>query len=206
MRRPNTRAAASLAVVGWTVVLASVASAQTSTGANGQTLGVSVSLASLWDDETHLGRGPAVAAEVTTPLGGYLRLGAEAGWLPHRRDAGYLAAEGHALHLMARATLFAGPPRWHTRPFLGGGLGLTRSSGTLTTRDPFGPSGDRRSSWALARAAWDLQLGVRSAVSERWVIRPEVRVGAIGGVGYADGLQTPLLRLQGGIAVEWARR
>lgn len=33
-------------------------------------------------------------------------------------------------------------------------------------------------------------------------IRPEVHLGAIGAV---DGLETPLLRLQGGVAVEWTR-
>lgn len=54
------------------------------------------------------------------------------------------------------------------------------------------------------RMAWALHVGVRNSHG-RWAIRPEVHVGAIGGAGAVDGLETPLLRLQGGVAVEWTR-
>lgn len=173
--------------------------------AAGRTVGASLALASVWDDETHLGRGPAVAAEVTAPLGPHVRVGADVGWFPHRRDSGYLASRGHLLHAMGRASLFAGPARWQTRPFLGAALGLARSTGTLTFRDPFSPTGAEHDPWALTGLAWDVSLGVRHTAGP-WAVRPEVRLGAIGRAGATDGLETPLLRLQGGMTVEWAGR
>lgn len=205
MTRPM-RLTARLTVAASTLLLATVASAQPTGDASGRTFGASVAVASLWDDETHLGRGPAVAGELNVPVGRHVRAGVEAGWFGHDRDAGYLAADGHVLHLMGRASLLVGPARWPTRPFIGGGLGVARSSGTLTSRDPFGVPTERRQSWKLTRVAWDLHLGVRAAAGDRWAIRPEVRAGVIGGAGDASGLETPLLRLQGGVAVEWAGR
>jgi hypothetical protein len=183
------------------------ASAQpAATGTDGRTFGASLALASLWDDETHLGRGPAVTAEFTVPVGGHLRAGVEAGWFGHDRDSGYLAADGHVVHVMGRATVLVGPRHWRTRPFIGGAVGLARSSGTLTFRDAFSTPSEVRSRWGLTRGAWDVHLGVRAAAGRRWVLRPELRAGAIGGTGNTDALQTPLLRLQGGVAVEWAGR
>lgn len=205
MTRPM-RLTARLTVAASTLVLATVASAQPTGDASGRTFGASVAVASLWDDETHLGRGPAVTAECTVPVGGHLRAGVEAGWFGHDRDSGYLAADGHVVHVMGRATVLVGPRHWRTRPFIGGAVGLARSSGTLTFSDPFSTPSEVRSRWRLTRGAWDVHLGVRAAAGRRWVLRPELRAGAIGGTGNTDALQTPLLRLQGGVAVEWAGR
>lgn len=209
MRSPRSAhaLACALAIAGRLLVAGAPAGAQpASIRADGSTAGVSVSLASLWDDETHLGRGPAVAAEASVPLGAHVRAGVEAGWFGHDRDSGYLAADGDVLHVMGRASLLIGPARWSARPFIGGGLGVARSSGTFTTRDPFVVPHERRQAWQVTGGAWDLHLGVRATAGNRWAIRPEVRAGVIGSAGSSAGLQTPLLRLQGGVAVEWAGR
>lgn len=209
-RRRTAGGGSAVAVVAAALLLtpaARTACAQAVPGAApAATVGLSASVAGLWDDETHLGRGPAVAVEISRPLGGYLRVGIESGWFGHTRDAGYLAAEGDVLHVMGRASLLAGPRRWRTRPFLGTGLGIARSSGTLTPRDPFFAPHERAQSWNLTRMAWELHAGVRAAIGDRWVVRPEVRAGVIGRGSAADGLETPLVRLQGGVAVEWAPR
>lgn len=199
----SLRAGARFAVAGCTIVLSTIASAQTAGDASGQTLGASVALASLWDDETHLGRGPALGAEFTTPLGGHLRAGVEGGWFRHDRDAGYLAAEGHVLHLMGRASLLIGPRHWRTRPFVGAAAGVSRSTGTLTTTDPFAAPPNTSRRWTLTRPSWDVLVGVRARTSERWVVRPELRAGFVTGSDRGV-LEPPLLRLQGGVAVEWA--
>lgn len=193
-------------VLGTCLLATSPAVAQTLGATTARTIGASVSAASLWDDETHLGRGPAVALDAWTALGPHARVGVEAGWLGHRRDSGYLAADGHALHLTGRGLWQLGPRRWRTRPFVGGGIGLTQSTGTLTTRDPLALPFERDESWRLTRLAWELHLGVRTALGDHWAIRPELRAGAIGGTRRALAIEPPLLRLQGGVAVEWAPR
>lgn len=187
-------------------VLAYGRAARAQSGGAGTTAGASAALASLWDDETHLGRGAAFAVETSRSLGPHLRVGAEAGWFDHDRDSGYLAADGRVLHVMGRASWLIGPRTWRTRPFIGGGLGLARSTGTLTTRDPFATPDEARQAWGLTRLAWHLHLGVRGAAGARWTLRPELRLGAIGGAGRTSALETPLLHLQGGVAVEWAPR
>lgn len=206
-RRPTRARAGASALALCLLVAATPAGAQpASAGTDGRTVGLSLAFASLWDDETHLGRGPAVTAELTVPVGGHLRAGVEAGWFGHDRDSGYLAARGHVLHVMGRASLLVGPRHWRTRPFIGGAVGVARSSGTLTLRDPFSTPSEARRPWGLTRGAWDVHLGVRAATGRRWVVRPELHAGAIGGARRTDALEPPLLRLQGGIAVEWAGR
>jgi hypothetical protein len=178
-------------------------------GVNGTTVGGSVAYASLWDDETHLGRGLAVAGELAVPAGAHVRLGAEAGWFRHDRDAGYLAADGTVLSVMARAALLLGPASWRAQPLVGAGIGVARSTGTLSLRSlgpgPGQPTAEDRS-WTLNRLAWDVQLGIRVAAGSRLAVRPEVRAGVVGGAGDRGVLEPPLLRLQGGVALEWAVR
>lgn len=173
--------------------------------ARGPAIGASLSLASLWDDETHLGRGLAVAVDASHPLGPHLRVAVETGWFHHARDAGYLAAGGDVLHLAARAALQMGPRTWRTRPFVGAGIGVARSTGSLTTRDPLALPVELRRSWSLTRPVVELQAGLRTSAS-RWGVRPELRVGFVGGSAEASVLEPPLLRLQGGVAIEWLPR
>lgn len=183
-------------------------------GVDRTTVGGSLAYASLWDDETHLGRGIAASGEVAVPTGRFLRVAAEAGWFGHDRDAGYLAANGTVLSLMGRASLLTGPPGWRARPFVGAGVGVARSTGTLTSRvlilAPGGrpePGPDERRSWTLTRFAWEVHLGVRVAATDRIAVRPEIRAGVGGGSTRQPGtLEPPLLRLQGGVAIEWALR
>lgn len=184
--------------------------AQTASGGvDGTSVGGSLALASMWDDETFLGRGPAVAGEVYRPVGARLRVGAEAGWFGHQRDSGYLAADGHVVSLMGRASLLLGPRSWRLRPLLGAGVGVVRSTGTLTSRTSApGVSGvpESRTPWTLTRPAWDFQIGARVAAGDRLAVRPEVRAGFAGGAGDRGVLEPPLLRLQAGLTVEWAVR
>lgn len=195
------------------VVLCGAGAAQAQTAAasrvNGTTVGGSLALASIWDDETRLGEGVGLAAEASTPLGRHMRVGVESGWLRHSRSAGYLAATGHVLHLTGRGDLFLAPRTWRARPFIGAALGLARSTGALTLFT----SGARgalvattRVRWTHTQTAWNLHTGARVAASSHLVIRPEVSVGAIGTSDTAGALELPLLRLQGGVAVEWSLR
>jgi len=197
----------------WFVAAAPSAWAQSSAAGRGVTVGGSVAFASLWDDETHLGRGVALAGEVAVPVGDHARVGVEGGWFGHDRDSGYLRADGSVASLMARASLLVGPHTWQARPFIGASAGVARSTGTLITASPgFGPGGaiptepDLRQPWTLTRAAWDVHLGVRVAASERLFVRPELRAGSIGGSGDKGVLEPPLLRLQGGVTLEWLVR
>lgn len=176
---------------------------------SGATVGGSVALASLWDDETHLGRGIATTVEVSTPLGAHVRAGIDAGWFRHSRDSGYLAAHGDVLHLMGRADVFLAPRTWRTRPFIGAAVGITRTSGTLSfnTAGTGGAAATTtRQPWTYTQTAWSLHLGARVAARSRLAVRPEVSLGAIGTSDTAGALELPLLRLQGGVALEWAVR
>lgn len=177
--------------------------------ANGMTVGGSVALASIWDDETHLGNGVALTAEGSTPLGPHLRLGAEGGWFWHSRNRGYLAASGNVMHLMGRADLYLAPRTWTVRPFVGAAVGIARTTGalTLSTSGPLGALvATTRVPWTHTQTTWNLHVGTRVASSSRLAVRPEVSVGAIGTSDTAGALELPLLRLQGGVAVEWALR
>jgi len=209
----STQRTQPLAVVVAAVALvanASAARAQSgATSASGVTVGASIAVASLWDDETHLGRGLATAAEISAPAGPHLRVGAEGGWFQHDRDSGYLAASGTVLHLMGRADLFLSPRTWRTRPFVGAALGVARSTGTLSlqTSAPGGASATTsRQPWTHTQSAWNVRLGVRIAASSRLAFRPEVSAGSIGSSDTRGILELPLLRLQGGLAVEWGPR
>ncbi|MCC6992177.1 MAG: hypothetical protein IT181_24440 [Acidobacteria bacterium] len=179
------------------------------TVASGTTVGGSLALASVWDDETRLGEGVGLAAEASTPLGPHVRVGVESGWFRHTRDSGYLAANGHVLHLMGRADVFLAPRTWRARPFIGAAVGVARSTGTLSF-PTFGAGGasatTTRLPWAHTQPAWNLRLGARLGAGERVAVRPEVSVGAIGTSDNAGALELPLLRLQGGVAVEWGLR
>src|SRR5262245_27263270 len=48
----------------------------------------------MWDDETFLGRGPAVSGGIAQGIGRHLSLEGEVAASSHHRDAGYLAADG----------------------------------------------------------------------------------------------------------------
>jgi hypothetical protein len=177
--------------------------------ASGTTAGGTVALASIWADETHLGRGLAPAVEISMPLGPHVRAGLDAGWFHHARNAGYLAASGNVMHLMGRADLYLAPRAWTVRPFVGAAVGIARSTGALTLYTS-GPRGallaTTRVPWTHTQIAWHLRAGTRVATSSRLAVRPEVSVGAFGTSDTAGALELPLLRLQGGVAVEWTLR
>ncbi len=180
----------------------------------GATVGGTLAWASLWDDETHLGHGLVAAGEFAASVGTHLRVAAEAGWFGHDRDAGYLAADGTVLSLMGRASVLPGPSSWRARPLLGVGVGIARSTGTLTLQTSvagpggqLGPGAEIRRSWTLSSLTWELHAGVRVRANGRMAVRPEVRVGVIGGTRRdSAAVEPPLLRLQGGVAFEWAVR
>lgn len=210
-RSARRRLAVTALLVSAVVLWGGAAHAQTTSApsAGGTTVGGSIALTALWDDETHLGNGGGVAAEVSAPLGPHVRVGLESGWVRHTRNAGYLAATGTVLHLMGRADLFFAPRTWRVRPFIGTAVGLARSTGTLSFQS-LGAGGASttatRQPWTHTQPAWNLHLGARIAASPRLAIRPEVSTGVIGRANTPGALELPLLRLQGGVAVEWALR
>ena len=204
-------------VITMTLLLATTCAAHAQpagSGVNGATIGGALAWAALWDDETHLGRGPTAAGEMATSVGNHVRIAAEAAWFGHDRDAGNLAADGTVLSLMGRASVLLGPPAWRARPLLGAGVGIAHSTGTLTFHasgpGPGGraePGPEVRRSWTLNHLAWELHAGVRLKATDRVAVRPEVRAGIMGGTRRDGGaLEPPLLRLQGGVAFEWAVR
>lgn len=199
-----------LLVVGLGVAsMPSPAYAQALRSTDAATIGGSVDVAGLADDETNLGNGVGVAAEASTRLGPFMRVGVEAAGYRHSRNSGYLAASSTLWHLLGRADLLLAPQGWRARPFVGTALGVAHSTGTLSVYT-FGPRGTTetmvRLPWTHTKPAWDLHLGVRIAASPRLAVRPELSAGMIATADTPGTLELPLLRLRAGVAVEWARR
>ena len=180
------------------------------TGAEAQTVIGGVGIASSWDDETFLGRGPAVSGGVAQPLGRHTAVEGELAWLRQVRDAGYLAASGTPLVGTARLAWLFQSPGSHARPFASAGLAVMHSSGTLTTRSTVrGPRGlpvERPASqraWSLTRPAFEVGAGVSIASGGRMAIRPELRWLFTRGPSPASAIEPPIWMIRGGVTVEW---
>ena len=141
-----------------------------------------VGLASLWDDETFLGRGLLLSGGVAVPLGSHAIVEGELAWASHHRDSGYLAADGTPIIGMARLSWLFRPAAARVRPFAGAGLGVVHSTGFLTTRTTLlGPNGfpidgpSIRTDWSLTQPAVEFGAGVTVASGERLWFRPAFR-------------------------------
>jgi opacity protein-like surface antigen len=166
---------------------------------------------SLWDDETLLGRGVLAGGGVAAPLADRVSVEAELSGGRHRRDAGYLAAEGTPILAVGRLAYHFRPSSAAARPFASAGLGVLHSTGQLTTRSIVpddrglpveGPS--TRRDWSVTRPAFEFGGGVSIRTTPRLDIRPEFRWIASGGdANRSSTLEPPLTMWRAGVAFEW---
>jgi opacity protein-like surface antigen len=179
-----------------------------------QTIFGGVGVASLWDDETLLGRGPLVSGGVAWPLGRHAVVEGELAWARHVRDSGYLAVEGTPLVGTARfAWLFQGPES-RARVFASAGVGVVHSTGTLTMRSVIpGPDGrpvdgpSERRDWSLTQPSFELGTGVSIRTGQRVSIRPEVRWTTTAADPSARStLEPPIWIIRAGVTLEWRMR
>jgi len=158
------------------VVLAAPAAGQGSSEGRGSVFG-SLGFGELVDDEGSIGSGVDVGAGVGVRLGRSLALDLAIEQLSHDRPTDFLSWDGRALRVMGRARYSFRQPSASARPFVGGGLGVMRSSGTITERyrNPFDPRDgevvDRRE-WDFTGLAWEGGGGVEIAIGSAFV-RPE---------------------------------
>ncbi len=157
-------------------ILAMPAAAQVSSERRVSVFG-SLGFGQLTDDEGSIGSGIDVGAGVGVRLGRSLALDLAVEQLAHDRPTGFLSWDGRALRVMGRARYHFRDPGAAARPFVGGGLGVMRSSGEVIERvsAPFGPDAgeivDRRE-WAFTGLAWEGGGGVEVAIGSAFV-RPE---------------------------------
>ncbi|MFN8062620.1 MAG: hypothetical protein U0Q12_25935 [Vicinamibacterales bacterium] len=180
--------------------------AQSQTSAPSVTAGLG--LVSLWDDETFLGRGPVISGGVSLPIGRPGSLEGEVAVAPHRRDAGYLAADGTLITATARGVLVFGAPSRRTRAFVSGGLSAIHSRGTLTTASfQAGPGGlpvpgpSERQPWALTSLGYEIGGGAQIGGSRRLVWRPEARWTFGAGRASSRSIEPPLWAVRAGITL-----
>jgi hypothetical protein len=198
------------------VVLAAAASAQPPSPSDREPLRLSggVDWISLWDDETFLGRGPLLHGGVSVSLGASTWLEAELYGGGHRRDAGYLVAEGTPIGATGRVAYRFGEPGAAARPYISGGFTALHSTAGLTTRSivvndrgfPMeGPS--TRREWSSTKAAFELGAGLSLRTAGRAAVRPELRwtMTRTGGRDAAP-LELPLMMIRAGLAVEWSSK
>jgi opacity protein-like surface antigen len=175
------------------------------------TLYGAASVATLWDDETFLGRGPMVSGGIAQPIGGHLRVEGELAWATHHRDAGYLVANGTPLIGTARLSYAFQRPASRLRAFASAGLAVVHSTGTLTTRTILaGPGGfpvegpSVRRDWSLTKPAFEVGAGVTIASGDRLSWRPEFRwTSTVGTASSQTGVEPPVWTIRAGLAVEW---
>lgn len=172
-------------------------------------LSVGAGVGSLWDDETMLGRGVPLRVSVGRVIADRLLVAGDVDWLRHRRDSGYLAADGDLIGVFARLTWLFRDRAVRVRPTIGAGLGVMRSTGELRFRSLM-PGPDGRpvegptdvAPWSLTRAAYDLHAGARIRASDRVAIRPEVTWRATAGTADVSTLEPPLLHIRTTVHVD----
>ena len=139
-------------------------------------------MASAWDDETFLGRGPWLTAGVAKPLTRHLAVEAAVDATWHHRDSGYLKSESSTLAASARLMWkFRGPEKGF-RPFVAAGGSVTRTEGSFTPHTVVPGPGlfpvagpDEVVPWdTTTLPGWDLAAGAEIG-SGRLTWRPEIR-------------------------------
>jgi hypothetical protein len=156
-----------------------------------------------------LGRGVAVRGGFGYLFAERLLVSGDIDWMSHTRDSGYLAAEGDVLGVFARATYLFRAPSSRVRPALGAGIGVIRSSGTLTFSSLVpGPGGPpvpgpvETSDWNATHPAFDISGGARIRAADRVWVRPEFSWRATTGAQRADGLEPPFIQVRGMVNVD----
>lgn len=183
---------------------ATAAAAQTSLIAGG-------GYPTVFDDETFLGRGVLVSGGVARSLTRHLSVEGELSVARHRRNEGYLAAEGTPLVAAGRLVHAFGGAGSGARPFASVGVALVRSTGTLTTpsvvagpdgRPTAGPPASRH--WTLTKSGLELGGGVLIRAGERLAFRPEFRWLATGSATVPGaGIQPPIWIARPSMSVMW---
>jgi opacity protein-like surface antigen len=192
--------------LGWVLNTAGAAVAQTSVigGAGGT---------AIVDDETFLGRGPVVAGGIARAVGANVSLEGEVSIASHHRDAGYLAADGTPVIASGRVLYTFRRVTDRSRPFVGGGIALVHSTGTLTTHDPSGPGHapspilETRRDWSITQAGLDLGAGVLIRAGDRLAIRPEIRwISTRANVPSTSTIEPPLWIARPSVSLVWRIR
>lgn len=173
-------------------------------------------MATLWDDETFLGRGPSIGVGVSVPVGGRLSVEAEGNWSSLHRDSGYLAADSRLLSATGRVSLGFRDRSKRVRPFVSAGATLFRSTGHFTrTIIAAGPdlrpmnAGTERQDWKpTSVGGWEFGAGAEVRATRRLTIRPEARWAFTGSdPSFRPGsLEPPLFGIRGGVTFLWSAR
>lgn len=137
----------------------------------------SLGLSKVWDDEGGIGSGADAGGSVGWQATDHLLLSAAVSTLAHERPTPFLSWEGRVSTFAARA---AYGPRARTArfwPFVAGGIGLMRSTGTITERrdDPFDgqpPEVVDVRSWRYTGPLWEVGGGAELRFGRAFV-RPE---------------------------------
>jgi hypothetical protein len=209
MEGSMTRVFATSCLVLASLICASAATAQ-SRPAPSIRLGGSAGLIDLSDDETHLGRGPAIGGVVSKPIGGHAVIEGEVAGASHHRDAGYLTANGKPVFAVARAAFLFGERDQRTRAFASAGWHVIHSTGTFTMPalgpGPITPTSPRESrDWSLTKSGLEFGAGVEVRTAGPWTFRPEFRVsGTASESGFSpssSGIEPPILSWRVGVSV-----
>lgn len=173
-------------------------------------------MATLWDDETFLGRGPAIGAGVSAPITRGLSVEGEANWSALHRDSGYLAADSRLLSATGRLSFAFRDRSKRVRPFVSAGATWLRSTGhftrTIIVAGPdFRPmnAGTERQDWKpTSLVGWEVGTGAEIRASSRLTIRPEVRwTFTASDPTFRPGeLEPPLMGPRVGITLLWSAR
>jgi hypothetical protein len=185
------------------------AHAQTQPAADGPIVSVSSGWASLWDDETMLGRGVPLGAGFGWPIGDHAVASVDGEWFHHTRDSGYLAVTGNASSVEGNGTWLFGDARRGLRPLVSGSAGVLHSTGTLTTRSVVvGPGGMPASGpsietpWSMTKIVLGVSAGARIRLSGHLAVRPELRWRSTMGSSRSSAIEPPLLGLGAVVRLE----
>jgi len=193
--------------------VASAASAQSGSSREPLRFSGGITVLSIWDDETFLGRGPLLHGGVALSLGASTWLEGELFGGTHHRNAGYLAADGTPVGVTGRVSYRFRGAGATSRPYVSGGWTVLHSTGEFTTRSILpddrgspveGPVTKRP--WSLTKAAFELGAGLSIETRKRVAIRPEFRWTMTGSdITCGTMLGLPLAMMRAGVTVEWRR-
>jgi opacity protein-like surface antigen len=175
-------------------------------------LTLGVAFGAHWDDETFLGRGPMGLVGVAVPIGQHLSAEGEVGLATHRRDSGYLVAEGKPFTATGRLSYAFTNRDARVRPFVSAGASWMRSTVHFTsTHLVMGPDGrpidgpTERSDWKVNLGAWEVGTGVEFKATDRLRWRPEARwMLTTSDPSFKPGyLEPPIWVIRGGVTFLW---
>ena len=138
----------------------------------------SLGFSKAWDDEGGIGTGAEVGGTVGWLATDHLELLASVSTLAHDRPTPFLSWDGRVWMLSARVAYAPRARHARVRPFVAGGLGLMRSSGSITERGSTGPFSRLRPeivdvrNWTYTGPLWEVGGGAELQFG-RMFVRPE---------------------------------